>query len=84
VAFREQQMQILRDIQAHQAANASYIEESIRLLDLAQRAHSLLESQPAKENRKLLDLVLSNSAWKNGALTGEQRQLFVYWRMREY
>jgi hypothetical protein len=53
-------------------------------LDLAQRAHSLLESQPAKENRKLLDLVLSNSAWKNGALTGEQRQLFVYWRMREY
>jgi hypothetical protein len=74
--FREQQMQIQRDIHAHQAANASYIEEGIRLLDLAQRAHSLFESQPAKEKRKLLDFVLSNSTWKNGALTAEYRQPF--------
>ena len=35
--FRAQQCRIMRDIEAHQAANRSYIEEGIQLLELAQR-----------------------------------------------
>ncbi|MBI4817731.1 MAG: hypothetical protein HY791_15830 [Deltaproteobacteria bacterium] len=43
-------------------ANAShqYAVEGIKLLELAQRAYSLYESQPPREQRALLEIVLSN------------------------
>lgn len=74
--FRVQQGDILREIQAHQAADQNYIEEGIKLLDLARSAHGRFENQPAKEKRKLLDFVLSNSTWKSGELTAQYRQPF--------
>src|SRR5205809_3327594 len=58
--FRSDQCRLLRDLEVHQTANHGYIEEGIKLLELAQRAHRLFESQPAREKRKLLDFVLSN------------------------
>ena len=67
---------ILRDMQAHQTANRSYIEEGIQLLELAHNAYVLFESQPATEKRKLLDFVLSNCTWKGGELTTKYRQPF--------
>jgi site-specific DNA recombinase len=73
---RDEQCRITRDIEAHQTANRSYIEEGIRLLELSQRAAELFESQPASEKRKLLDFVLSNSRWKGGKLEAEYRQPF--------
>jgi hypothetical protein len=73
---RSEQCRLLRDIEAHQVANRSYIEEGIQLLELAHRAHQLFESQPPAEKRKLLDFVLSNCTWKNGDLTAEYRQPF--------
>ena len=36
--FRAEQSRIMRDIEAHQTANQSYIEEGIQLLELVQRA----------------------------------------------
>ena len=36
----------------------------------------LRESQPPKENRKLLDFVLSNCWWKEGRLDADYRQPF--------
>ena len=74
--FRSQQCRLMRDIEAHQAANKSYIEEGIKLLGLAQRAHRLFESQPPSEKRKLLDFVLSNCRWKGGHLEADYRQPF--------
>jgi site-specific DNA recombinase len=74
--FRSEQCCLIRDLEAHQTANQSYIEEGIKLLELAQRAHHLFESQPASEKRKLLDFVVSNSRWKNGKLEAEYRQPF--------
>jgi DNA invertase Pin-like site-specific DNA recombinase len=56
--------------------NQSYIEEGIRLLDLAHRAHRLFENQPPSEKRKLLDFVLSNCRWKHGQLQAEYRKPF--------
>jgi hypothetical protein len=52
------------------------VEEGIRLLDLAHRAHELFENQPSAEKRKLLDFVLSNCRWKDGQLEAEYRKLF--------
>uniref|UniRef100_Q028A0 Recombinase n=1 Tax=Solibacter usitatus (strain Ellin6076) TaxID=234267 RepID=Q028A0_SOLUE len=73
---RSEQCRIMRDIEAHQTANTSYIEEGIKLLELSQRAAQLFESQPPSEKRKLLDFVLSNSRWKDGKLEAEYRQPF--------
>ncbi len=66
----------MRDIEAHQSANQSYIEEGIKLLELAHRAHQLFESQPAIGKRKLLDFLLSNCRWHDGRLQAEYRQPF--------
>lgn len=48
--FRGEQCRIMRDLEAHQTANQSYVEEGIKLLELAQDAHHLFETQVASEN----------------------------------
>ena len=74
--FRSEQCRLMRDLETHQSANRVYIEEGIKLLELAQRAHCLFESQPPSEKRKLLDFVLSNCRWKAGTLVADYRQPF--------
>jgi len=74
--WRTEQARIQREIETHRAANQSYIEEGIKLLELAQSARALFETQPPREKRRLLDLVLSNCSWKDGNLTVEYRQPF--------
>ena len=76
VEFRNEQSRLMRDIQAHQNANRSYIEEGVKLLELAHNAHALFESQPPLEKRKLLNFVLSNCTWKGGELTAAYRKPF--------
>ena len=68
--FRAHQCRIMRDTEAHQAANRNYIEEGIKLLELAHKAR-LFETQPPSEKRKLLDFVLSNCTWKDVKLEAE-------------
>ena len=67
---------ITRDLEAHQTANRSYIEEGVQLLELAHAAPVLFESQPPIEKRKLLNFVLSNCTWKGGELSAKYRQPF--------
>jgi len=43
--WRTEQDRILQDIETHQSANRTYIEESVQLLRLADRAHALFERQ---------------------------------------
>ncbi len=74
--MRVEQARILREIEAHQTANRSYIEEGVQVLELAHNAPTLFESQPATEKRKLLDFVLSNCTWKGRELTAKYRQPF--------
>jgi site-specific DNA recombinase len=74
--MRAEQARIMRDTEAHQAANRNYIEEGVQLLELAHHAHVLFESQPAQEKRKLLNFVLSNCTWRGGELTAKYRQPF--------
>ena len=76
VEFRSEQYRVMRDIETHQNANQSYIEDGVRLLDLAYRAHILFENQRPPEKRKLLDFVLSNCRWKDGQLEAQYRKPF--------
>jgi hypothetical protein len=71
-----EECRILRDIQAHQSANQSYINEGIRILELAHRAPQLFESQSPEKKRKLLDSVLSNRTYKERRLEAKYRQSF--------
>ena len=74
--WRDEQGRCLRDIERHQNANRSYLEEGIQLLDLAQSARRLFDRQEAREKRRLLDFVVSNCSWKGGELAVGLRQPF--------
>lgn len=74
--WRAEQDRLLRDVETHQNANQTYVEEGVQLLHLAQRAHELFERQVAAEKRRLLSFLLSNCVWKGGVLTAEYRQPF--------
>jgi len=76
VEFRSEQGRLMREIDAHQSANEIYTEQGVRILELAQKAPQLFESQPPIEKRKLLDFVVSNCRWKGGQLEAEYRQPF--------
>jgi site-specific DNA recombinase len=74
--WRREQDRLLRSIEEHQAANQTYLEEGIQLLELAQRAHIRFQKQVPREKRRLLNFLLSNCSWKGGELTAIFRQPF--------
>jgi len=74
--WRAEQDRLMRAIESHQAADQTYLEEGIRLLELGRRAHELFQKQEAREKRRLLDFVLSNCTWKDGELQATFRQPF--------
>ena len=74
--WRLEQERCLRDIERHSAADQSYLEEGIRVLELAKDAQRLFDKQEPREKRQLLNFVVSNCSWKDGELTVHLRQPF--------
>jgi site-specific DNA recombinase len=74
--WRAEQEQCLRSIEQHQSADQTYLDEGIRILELAQNARRLFEQQEAREKRRLLDFVVSNCSWKGRELNADFRQPF--------
>ena len=74
--WRAEQSECLRLIQDHQDANQTYIEEGVRLLELAQKAGTMFRKQSSAEKHRLLGFVLSNCSWKDGKLAAKYRQPF--------
>ena len=74
--WREEQTRCLRDIERHQEAEQSYMDEGVRILELARNAQALFERQPAREKRRLLNFVLSNCSWEDGEVVATFRQPF--------
>ncbi len=66
----------MQEIIQHQVADRSYINEGVRLIELAHDAERLFVKEEPAEQRRLLDFVLSNSTWKDGVLTPTFRQPF--------
>ena len=75
-SWREGQTRCLREIEQHQAANKSYMDEGVRLLELARSARCLFERQEPREKRRLLNFLVSNCSWKSGELIATLRQPF--------
>ena len=65
-----------RDIERHQEAEQSYMDEGVQILELAQTAQRLFERQTAREKRRLLNFVLSNYTWEYGEMVATFRQPF--------
>lgn len=60
----------------HQEGNNDYIENGSRLIELAKNAHRLFISQSPTEQRKLINLVLSNIRLDRGNLHYEHKKPF--------
>jgi site-specific DNA recombinase len=61
--WREEQNRYLREIERHEAAEQSYMDEGVQILELARNAQRLFERQEPRQKRRLLDFVLSNCTW---------------------
>ncbi len=75
-AWREEQNRCQREIERHQNADKSYLDEGVALLDLARNAQRLFAKQEPREKRRLLNFVLSNCTWEDGEVVATFRQPF--------
>jgi site-specific DNA recombinase len=74
--WREEQNRCQREIEHHQNADESYLEEGVQLLKLARNAQRLFAQQEPREKRRLLNFVLSNCAWEGGEVVATFREPF--------
>ena len=74
--WKTEQDRIVHDIDLHQCADRSYLEEGALLIELARNAQRLFEKQEAREKRRLLNFLVSNCIWGNGELSVTLRQPF--------
>ena len=58
--WRDELVGVEREIERHDEAKRTYVDEGVQLIELAQVAHILYVSQPPHEQRRLLDVVVSN------------------------
>lgn len=65
-----------REIDRHETAEQSYMDEGVQILELARNAQRLFERQEPREKRRLLNFVLSNCSWENGEVRATFRQPF--------
>ncbi|HBP90846.1 MAG TPA: recombinase family protein [Nitrospiraceae bacterium] len=66
--WKHEQDQIGERLEAHKTANRAYYEDGIKILELANRAYSLYIQQSPHEQRRLLNVLLSNCTLTNGTL----------------
>ena len=76
VEWREEQNRCLHEIERHQEAEKSYMDEGVQLLELARNAQRLFKRQDAREKRRLLNFVISNCTWDDGEVVATFRQPF--------
>jgi site-specific DNA recombinase len=74
--WREEQNRCLREIERYEAAEQSYMDDGVQILELAQNAQKLFEQQQSREKRRLLNFVLSNCSWEDGEVVATFRQPF--------
>ena len=67
--WREEQNRCQREIERHQNADKSYMDEGVQLLELARNAQRLFAKQEPREKRRLLELraiELHLGGWRSG------------------
>lgn len=65
-----------RQLAALGTAKTNYLASGMKLLELAQRAYDLYVAQPPHEQRRLLDVVVSNCRLNGGTIEDDFRKSF--------
>jgi site-specific DNA recombinase len=82
--WRKQQDRCMREIEQRQSADQHYLEEGVTILEMARNAQRLFDSEEPMQKRRLLNFVVSNSAWANGEkLWGGRRRSWHLHRPHE-
>ena len=76
--WRDQQIAVMTTIEQHQRANQFYFDAGVKVLRLAQRAHTLWLAQPPTERRRLLDVLLLNCTFDGTKLSPTYRKPFCW------
>jgi hypothetical protein len=74
--YRAEEIRLRARAERLESAKSSYLEEGERILKLSQRAYSLYVSQEPAEQRKLIDILLSNCTLEAGTVKSELRKPF--------
>jgi site-specific DNA recombinase len=74
--YKTRQETLERQISAHLAADRTYLQQGIQILELANRAYDLYLKQPHEERAKLLNFLLLNALLKDGNLCPTYRKPF--------
>ena len=74
--WRDEQNRYQSEIERHRNADKSYSDEGVALLDLARNAQRLYAMQEPREERLLLNFLLSNCTWEGGEVVSNFRQPF--------
>jgi site-specific DNA recombinase len=74
--WRAEQNRCLREIERHESAEQSYMDEGVQILELARNAQRLFERQDPRQKRRLLNFVLSNCTWEDGEMVATFCQPF--------
>ena len=74
--WKKELERILESIHAHQNANHNYLDEGIKLLEMASNAHTTFIEQSQSEKRRLVAGFFEKSSWKEGKLSVKFRQPF--------
>ena len=74
--WKQEQEGIRRELEKYEQANSAYFEEGVKILELANRAYSLYIQQSPHEQRRLLDVLLSNCTLTNGSLCPTYKKPF--------
>ncbi len=74
--WRKEQDRILYQINRHKGANTHYIDEGVKILELANKAYFLYKKQDAYQKARLLKTVQSNCLWDGVSARPEYRKPF--------
>ena len=74
--WRAERERCLRDIERHQSADQSCIDDGVRVFELARNAQRLFAKQDARGKRRLPNFLVSSGSWRDGELTATLRQPF--------
>ncbi|MFM1815668.1 MAG: hypothetical protein RLZ98_2363 [Pseudomonadota bacterium] len=74
--WRGEQEKCRKQIERLETADQSYLEDGVRILELAHNAQRLFAQQEPREKRRLLNFVVSNSSWKDRQLHATFQQPF--------
>jgi site-specific DNA recombinase len=75
--WREEQLRLQRKLDRPEAAEQSYIDESVQIFELARKGRS---SGSSRAKPRLLNFILSNCSWEDGEARVPSANRMIYWR----